>query len=127
MAEQHEEPPRNLHAELASYDFTVQHLSGKKTSAADGLSWSSHLPPPMQEEINEEEDLIANIMHFTDSKENKATMNWKNIKRAQEKDDLLRLVRRWLIIGKKPVKEDVKGIKLGCLVLLLSPEYTDTG
>ena len=96
--------------ELASYEFTVQHVPGKKTGAADGLSRSSHLPPPTQEEINEEEELIANIMNSTDSKGKKATINWESIKKAQEKDEVLGLVRRWLITGKKPVKEDVRGL-----------------
>ena len=82
--------------ELASYNFTVQHVPGKKTGAADGLSRSSHLPPPTQEEINEEEELIANIMYTMDGKGKKATMNWENIKIAQEEDDVLRLVKKWL-------------------------------
>ena len=88
----------------------VQHVPGKKTSTADGLSQSSHLPPPTQEEINEEEELIANIMSSTDSKGKKVTMNWENIKRAQEKDEVLRLVWRWLITRKKPLQEEVKGL-----------------
>ena len=96
--------------ELASYNFTVQHVPGKKTGAADGLSRSSHLPPPTQEEINEEEELIANIMYTRDGKGKKATMNWENIKIAQEEDDVLRLVKKWLRTGKKPAKEDVKGL-----------------
>ena len=68
------------------------------------------MPPPTQEEINEEEELIANIMNSTDSKGEKATINWESIKKAQEKDEVLGLVRRWLITGKKPVKEDVRGL-----------------
>ena len=68
------------------------------------------MPPPTQDEINEEEEIIANIMNSADSKGKMATMNWENIKRAQEKDEVLGLVKRWLITGKKPVKEDVKGL-----------------
>ena len=64
----------------------------------------------MQEEIKEEEELIANIMNSTDSKGKKATINWESVKGAQEKDEVLRLVRRWLITGKKPIKEDIRGL-----------------
>ena len=45
-----------------------------------------------------------------DSKGKKATINWENIKRAQDKYEVLRLVQRWLITGKTPVKEDVRGL-----------------
>ena len=71
--------------ELASYEFTVQHVPGKKTGAAEGLSRSSHLPPPTQEEINEEEELIAKILNSTDSKGKKATINWESIKKPKKR------------------------------------------
>ena len=96
--------------ELTSYNFTVQHVPGKKTGTADGLSRSSHLPPPTQEEINEEEELIANIMNSMDGKGKKVTMNGENIKIAQEEDKVLGLVKRWLRTGRKLMKEDVKGL-----------------
>ena len=88
----------------------MQHIPGKKTGTADGLSRSSYLPPHTQDEINEEEELIANIMNSMDRKGKKVTMNWENIKIAQEEDEVLRLVKRWLRTGRKPVKEEVKGL-----------------
>ena len=106
--------PRGIFArwlmELQSFNFTVQHVPGKKTGAADGLSRSSHLPPPTQDEINEEEELIANIIGSTDGKGKKVTMDWENIRTAQEEDEVLGLVKRWLKTGTKPNKEEVKGL-----------------
>ena len=52
--------PRGIFArwlmELATYNFIIQHVSGKKTGAADGLSRSEHLPEPTIEEVNEQEE-----------------------------------------------------------------------
>ena len=70
--------------ELATYNFTVQHVPGKKTGAADGLSRSDHLPPPTQDEIDEEEEFVANIT--ADPKVKKGvTMNWANIKKDRRR------------------------------------------
>ena len=64
--------------EFQSYNFIEQHVPGKKTGAADGLSQSDRLPPPTQDEINVGEELIINIMDsydITDPKKKKTTMN----------------------------------------------------
>ena len=43
-------------------------------------------------DIDKEEELVFNIMNTMDRKGKKVTMNWENIKIAQEKDDILRVV-----------------------------------
>ena len=54
--------PRGIYmrwlAELASFDFEVQHVPGKETAAADALSRSKHLRDPTEEEIQEVEEYI---------------------------------------------------------------------
>ena len=80
--------------ELATYNFIVKHVPGKETGAADGLSRSDHLhPSPTQAEVDEEEEYIAAMGYVGETPETeRVDLNKVTIKKAQEKDLVLREV-----------------------------------
>ena len=103
--------------ELSSYEFEIHHVPGKSTGAADGLSRSDHLPDPTPEE---EAESLEYVGHMGDNLEDAAVMpdegileamrwNRAGLKRAQEEDEVLSEVKRW-VKGARPTKEEVRGL-----------------
>ena len=93
--------------ELESYDFEVVHVAGKKTGAADGLSRSSHLPEPTAEEEAEAEEFV-----FRTSEQGLPTTKLDRValKDAQEQDEVLQTVRRWVKGDPPKSKEEIRGL-----------------
>ena len=82
--------------ELSTYHFKVKHVPGKQTGAADGLSRSDHLPPPTQDELDEEKEYVAAIGFVGEKKNmNEVDLNRATIKEAQEKDLVLQEFKKW--------------------------------
>ena len=103
--------------ELSSYEFEIHHVPGKSTGAADGLSRSDHLPDPTPEE---EAESLEYVGHIGDNLVDEVAMpdesilealrwNRAGLKRAQEEDEVLSQVKRW-VKGAKPTKEEVRGL-----------------
>ena len=96
--------------ELQGYEFDIEHIPGKKTTAADGLSRSSHMDEPTKEEMEEDDECIAAINPAWNSKDiNDVHLDRDIIKRAQEDDLVLQVVRKWAK-GETPTKESVAGL-----------------
>ena len=93
--------------ELESYDFEVVHVAGKKTGAADGLSRSSHLPEPTAEEEAEAEEFV-----FRTFEQGLPTTKLDRValKDAQEQDEVLRTVRKWVKGDPPKSKEEIRGL-----------------
>ena len=93
--------------ELESYDFEVVHVAGKKTGAADGLSRSSHLPEPTAEEEAEAEEFV-----FRTSEQGLPTTKLDRValKDAQEQDEVLRTVKKWVKGDPPKSKEEIRGL-----------------
>ena len=103
--------------ELSSYEFEIHHVPGKSTGAADGLSRSDHLPDPTPEE---EAESLEYVGHIGDNLADEVVMpdegileaarwNRAGLKQAQEEDDVLCQVKRW-VKGARPTKEEVRGL-----------------
>ena len=93
--------------ELESYDFEVIHVAGKKTGAADGLSRSTHLPEPTEEEIAEGEEFVFRI---PDQGESHPKLDRVALKEAQEQDEVLRTVKKWVKGDPPKSKEEIRGL-----------------
>ena len=91
--------------ELESYDFEVVHVAGKSTGAADGLSRSSHLPEPTAEEAAEGEEFVFRTSDLEHSKLDRVAL-----KAAQEQDEVLRIVKKWVKGDPPKSKEEIKGL-----------------
>ena len=89
--------------ELSTYHFTVCHVPGKDTGAADGLSRSTHLRQPTAEEIAEAEEYIGYVG------ENEVQLDRAHIVEAQKQDEVIKEIRKW-VKGSPPSKEEVKGL-----------------
>ena len=96
-------------AELASFDFEVQHVPGKETAAADALSRSKHLRDPTEEEIQEVEEYIRQVKNIEDELED-IQLNNATILRAQQDDPTFVELGRWVTKGYAPGKEKLKGL-----------------
>ena len=103
--------------ELSSYEFEIHHVPGKSTGAADGLSRSSHLPDPTPEEEAESLEFVG---HVGDLRADEVLMpdegileavrwNRAGLKQAQEEDEVLILVKRW-VKGARMTKEERRGL-----------------
>ena len=93
--------------ELESYDFEVIHVAGKSTTAADGLSRSSHLPEPTEEEKAEAEEFVFRTVDQTG---HHSKLDRVALKEAQEQDEVLRLVKKWVKGDPPETKEEIKGL-----------------
>ena len=93
--------------ELESYDFEVVHVAGKSTGAADGLSRSSHLPEPTAEEIEEAEEYVFRTF---DQGVHHSKLDRAALKEAQEQDEVLRIVKKWVKGDPPKSKEDIRGL-----------------
>ena len=93
--------------ELESYDFEVVHVAGKKTGAADGLSRSSHLPEPTAEEEAEADEFV-----FRTAEQGMPTTKLDRValKEAQEKDEVLKMVKKWVKGDPPTTKEETRGL-----------------
>ena len=92
--------------ELDSYNFEIQHISGKLTGAAYGLSWSSYLRDPTPEEIAESEEYVG-ALGDDDNITESITLNRVNLNIQQQSDDVLKEVLKWVKGGDTPSKEDM--------------------
>ena len=101
--------------ELDSYDFTISHIAGKLTGAADGLSRSSHLRDPTPEEITESEEYVG-VIGDDDNITESITLNRVNIKIQQQTDDVLKEVLKWVKGDPPPSKEDIRHLPEDCKV-----------
>ena len=103
--------------ELSSYEFEIHHVPGKSTGAADGLSRSEHLPDPTPEEEAESVEFVGHVGdNLADDMEvpdegvlEAARWNRAGLKQAQEEDEVLGHVKRW-VKGARPTKEEVRGL-----------------
>ena len=93
--------------ELESYDFEVVHVAGKKTGAADGLSRSSHLPEPTAEEEAEAEEFVYRT---TEQGMPTTKLDRVALKDAQEQDEVLKTVRKWVKGDPPKTKEEIRGL-----------------
>merc|ERR1712082_337350 len=122
--------------ELSSYEFQIHHVPGRSTGAADGLSRSDHLPHPTPEEEAESSEFVG---HIGDNLANDIVMpdegileairwNRAGLKQAQEEDEVLSQVKRW-VKGARPMKEEVRGLPqdAGCYFKQLDILDVDEG
>ena len=72
-------------AELASFNFTIQHIPGKETTATDALSRSTHMTEPTEEEVQEVEEYVRSIDPVEEDLED-IQLNHENLLRAQTND-----------------------------------------
>ena len=83
------------------------HVAGKSTTAADGLSRSSHLPEPTEEEKAEAEEFVFRTVDQTG---HHSKLDRVALKEAQEQDEVLRLVKKWVKGDPPETKEEIKGL-----------------
>ena len=93
--------------ELESYDFEVVHVAGKSTGAADGLSRSSHLPEPTEEEAKEGDEYVFRTF---DQGVYHSKLDRVALKDAQEQDEVLRIVKKWVKGDPPKSKEEIRGL-----------------
>ena len=94
--------------ELESYDYEIVHVAGKKTGAADGLSRSTHLPDPTKEEEEEAEEFVFRTDEAEEA--NLVKLDRGTLKEAQEQDEVLRVVRKWVKGNPPKNKEEIRGL-----------------
>lgn len=95
-------------AELATYEFEVRYKPGKQIGAADGLSRSPHMRDPTPEEIQESEEFVGHVEPGDDGP-GESLLSKEPIKQAQEEDEVLRLVRKW-IENPPEGREELRGL-----------------
>ena len=94
--------------ELAGYDFVVNHRPGKKNTNADALSRreDSDMPEPTKEEEEEQEEYIGAVgAEEPDSAEAvrvTSELTRPKFAEAQQEDPILKQVRQWVEVRKKP-------------------------
>ena len=88
---------------LADFNFTVTHRSGLKHQNADSLSRAPHAPVMTPEE--EEQLLMGQCKRISD--EDAPDFNFRLVQ-AQQNDDTLKEVRRWIHEGQCPKGPDYK-------------------
>ena len=82
--------------ELASFEFQIQHRPGRLNLNADSLSRADHLPPPTEEEELEQQEWLSELSP-------------EDLQEEQLKDPVLQEVRRWVVAGQPPTREEMKG------------------
>ena len=101
--------PKGIHfrwlQELATYDFEVWYKPGKTIGAADGLSRSPHMRDPTPEEIAESEEFVGEMADDLEG----VRLDLPNIKKAQQEDDILKTVRKWVMGDPPKNKEELRG------------------
>ena len=104
--------------ELESYDFTVEHVAGKLTGAADGLSRSSHLRDPTPEEVAESEEYIMRVSAIDDPRPGleDLQLNRTKLREQQEQDEVLQRVKKWVKGNPPKSKEELRGLPEDCKV-----------
>ena len=94
--------------ELQAYDFKVIHRPGSQNKNADALSRSTHMPPPTEEEIAEQEEYINNVSSDIIAEVGEA-LSRNNLYRQQLNDATLVELRQWITEKKLPPKVELKG------------------
>ena len=104
--------------ELESYDFTVDHVAGKSTGAADGLSRSTHLRDPTPEEVAEAEEYVGRLCVMGGPNLNLGALrlNRTKIREQQEQDEVLKRVKVWVKGNPPKSKEQLRGLPEDCKV-----------
>ena len=106
-------------SEIQSYDFDIRHRPGKKNSNCDAMSRCDHLEPPTREEEEEEEGYIHRLYTLVKKLEkhsgairnlhrNSDKLTKENIIKAQENDEVLSQVRKWVRQNKLPPKQEIR-------------------
>ena len=90
-------------AELATFNYKLGWCPGKEMGCADGLSCSPHMDAPTPEEEEESEEFIGSIQSLYE-----AQINLEKILTAQEEEELLKEVRKW-VKGSPPTNQQLKG------------------
>ena len=90
--------------ELQGYQFEVRHRPGKANVNADALSRSNHLPEPSAEEVAEEEQYICAQGPQV------PLLDRPRLLEAQRRDHVLQQVRQWMMEGRIPALNEVRGL-----------------
>ena len=90
-------------SELSTFNYEIRSCPRKNMGCADGLSSSPHMDEPTWEEEEEGEEFIGSVRNIHD-----AQMNLQRIRVAQEEDDVLKKVRKW-VKGSPPTKQYSRG------------------
>ena len=117
-------------SELESYDFEVRHKPGKKNIPADCLSRAdhpSHMDKPTEDEEKETSEYVYDITELdlehdsiVDNEGRISTvsevieemdLSSQEIRKAQDEDDVLRIVKQWVKDNRRPSKKDLAGQK----------------
>ena len=99
--------------ELETYDYEIRYKPGKKIGAADGLSRSPHMRMPTKEEIAESEEFVGLVTSDHDDVDG-VTLDRVNIKLAQEKDEVLQEVTKWVKGNPPKSREQIRGLPEDC-------------
>jgi dUTPase len=104
---------------IDSFQFEVNHRAGKKHGNVDALSRADHLPPPTQQQIENSEEFLCSMVEELNEetlgaiqaeaeKEQILPISNKQLRRAQTDDEDLGHIRKYVIEGRKPTKEERK-------------------
>ena len=98
-------------AEVQSYQFDVVHRAGRLIPHVDGLSRSGHLPPPEEEETQEQEEFIQSIEETEYIVELEEVLCPEGLIQAQRNDKNIGQVLTWLAEKKCMTKAELKEIQ----------------
>ena len=91
---------------LGNNHFTVQFRKGTMHGNADSLSRVTHA---REATAQEEAEATTETMYFIQSMMHPETLSTAAVLAAQEEDEDLRQVRRWVQEQRRPVKEEIRG------------------
>ena len=98
---------------LSNFEFKVEYRPGEKHGNADALSRIEHAAPISENDPKIQDEIAA--MNTETEKDREPTVqrllpSWKDedLKTAQEGDDVLGEVRKWVAEGKKPSEEQLR-------------------